>query len=77
MICQVCKGLSSPQKCDRVTHLSAPLDSTAIYPITRSLNKHHETSKIENISRSYLRLIHNPLEVEDDDLDLLKMDHLS
>ena len=26
--CQVCKGLSSPQRCDQVTHLRAPLDST-------------------------------------------------
>ena len=28
MICQQCKGLSSPQRCDQVTHLRAPLDST-------------------------------------------------
>ena len=35
------------------------------------------TGKIENLSRSYLCLAHNPLELDDDDLDLLKMDHLS
>ena len=36
----------------------APLDSTVIYPITRSPNKHHETGKRENLSRSYLCLEH-------------------
>ena len=37
----------------------APLDSTAIYPITRSPNNHHETGKQENLSRSYLCLAHS------------------
>ena len=37
----------------------APLDSTVIYPITQSPNKHHETGKRENISRSYLCLAHS------------------
>ena len=55
----------------------APLDSTVIYPITRSPNKHHETGKRENLSRSYLCLEHIPLELDDDDLDHLKMEHLS
>ena len=59
MICQVCKGLSSPRRCDKVTHSRAPLDSTVNYPITRSPNKHHETGKIENLSRSYLYLAHS------------------
>ena len=77
MIHQKCKGLSSPQRCDQVTHLRAPLDSTVIYPITRSLNYHHETGKIEKLSTSYLFLAHNPLELDDDDLDSLKLDHLS
>ena len=45
MICQVCKGLSSPQECDQVTNLRAPLDSTPIYPIA--------------LSRSYLCLDHS------------------
>ena len=58
MICQVCKGLSSPQRFDQATHLRAPLDSTAIDPITRSPHK-HETGKIENLSRSYLCLEHS------------------
>ena len=55
----------------------APLDSTAIDPITRSPNYHHETGKIENLSRANLCLAHGPLELDDDDLVLLKMDHLS
>ena len=55
----------------------APLDSTAIDPITRSPNYHHETGKIENLSRANLCLAHGPLELDDDDLDSLKLDHLS
>ena len=54
--------------------LKSPLDSTVIYPITRSPNKHHETGKRENLSRSYLCLEHIPLELDDDDLDHLKME---
>jgi hypothetical protein len=42
---KVCKGLSSLRRCDQVTQPKAPLDSAAIYPITRSPNKHLETSK--------------------------------
>ena len=45
MICQVCKGLSSPQWCDQVTNLRTPLDNTPIYPIA--------------LSRSYLCLEHS------------------
>jgi hypothetical protein len=41
--CKVCKGLSSLRWCDQVTQSKAPLDSAAIYPITRSPNKHLET----------------------------------
>ena len=52
--------------------IESPLDSTTIYPITQSPNYHHETGKIEN-----LYLAHSPLELDDDDLDFLKMDHLS
>ena len=40
-----------------------PLDSTAIDPITRSPNYHHETGKIENLSRANLCLAHSPLEM--------------
>ena len=47
-----------------------------IYPIIRSLTQHHETGKIETLSRSYLCLAHNPLEVDDDDLHILKTNHL-
>ena len=57
--------------------VESPLDSTAIYPITRYLNKHHETGKIESLSRSYLCLAHNTLELDDDDRCHLKLDHLS
>ena len=46
-------------------------------PITRSPNYHHETGKIENLSRVNLCLAHGPLELDDDDLDSLKLDHLS
>jgi hypothetical protein len=37
--------LSSLRWCDQVTQPKAPLDSAAIYPITRSLNNHLETGK--------------------------------
>jgi hypothetical protein len=40
-----CKVLSSLRRCDQVTQPKAPLDSAAIYPITRSPNKHFETYK--------------------------------
>ena len=49
----------------------------AIDPIIRSPNYHYETSKIENLSRANLCLAHSPLELDDDDLDFLKLDHLS
>jgi hypothetical protein len=42
---KVCKVLSSLTQCDQVTQPKAPLDSAAIYPITRSLNKPLETDK--------------------------------
>ena len=69
--------LALDERYDQATHLRAPLDSTAIDPITRSPNYHRETSKIENLSRANLCLAHDPLELDDDDLVLLKMDHLS
>jgi hypothetical protein len=40
--------LSSLRWCDQVTRPKAPLDSMAIYPITRSPNKHLETGKRKN-----------------------------
>ena len=43
----------------------------AIDPITRSPNYHHETGKIENLSRANLCLAHGPLELDDEDLVLL------
>ena len=57
--------------------IESPLDGTAIDPITRSPNYHHETGKVENLSRANLCLAHSPLELDDDDLDFLKLDHLS
>ena len=62
---------------DQATHLRAPLDSTAIDPITRSPNYQHETGKIENLSMANICLAHDPLELDGDDLDSLKLDHLS
>ena len=62
---------------DQATYLRAPLDSTTIDPITRSPNYHHETGKIENLSRANICLAHGPLELDDDDLDSLKLDYLS
>ena len=53
------------------------IDSVAIDPITRSPNYHHETGKIENLSRTNLCLAHSPLELDDDDLYFLKLYHLS
>ena len=46
-------------------------------PITRSPNYHHKTGKIENLSRENLYLAHVPLELDEDDLDSLTLDHLS
>jgi len=75
---QGCNGLSSLRRYDKATHSRAPLDSTAIDPITRSPNNYHyETGKIENLSRANLCLAHGPLELDDDDLDLLKLNRLS
>ena len=54
-----------------------PLDSTTIDPTTRSPNYHYETGKIVNLSSVNLCLAHSPLELDDDDLDFLKLDHLS
>ena len=56
--------------------IESPPDSTAIEPKTRSPNYHHETGKKENLSRENLCLAHGPLELDDDDLDSLKLDHL-
>ena len=74
---QGCNGLSSLRMIRSSYSSRAPLDSTAIDPITRSPNYHHETGKIENLSRANLCLAHGPLELDDDDLDSLKLDHLS
>ena len=65
------------ERYDQATHLRAPLDSTSIDPITRSPNYHHETVKIENLSRPNLCLAQIPLELDVDDIDFLKLDHLS
>ena len=74
---QGCNGLSSLQMIRSSYSSRAPLDSMAIDPITRSPNYHHETGKIENPSRENLCLSHSPLELDDEDLDFLKLDHLS
>ena len=74
---QGCNGLSSRRTIRSSYSLESPLDSTAIDPITRSPNYHDETGEIENLLREKLCLAHDPLELDDDDLVLLKMDHLS
>ena len=53
------------ERYDQATHLRAPRDSTTIYP------------KIENLSRANLYLAPRSIELDDDDLGFLKMDHLS
>ena len=73
MICQVCKDLSSPQRFDQVTHLRAPLDSTAIDSITRSLIRPVKYKTYQDHTFA-LRI---PLELDDDDLESLKVEHLS
>ena len=74
---QGCNGLSSLRKIRSGYSSRAPLDSTATDPITRSPNYHYGTGKIENLSREKLCLAHGPLELDDDDIDSLKLDHLS
>src|SRR5215216_2040030 len=74
---QGCNGLSSLRMIRSSYSSRAPLDSTVIDPITRFPNYHHEIGKIENLSRANLCLAHGPLELDDDDLDSLKLDHLS
>ena len=74
---QGCNGLISLLMIQSSYQLESPLDSTTNDPITRSPNYHHKTSKIENLSRENLCLAHGPLELDDDDLDSLKLDHLS
>ena len=74
---QGCNGLSSLRTIRSSNSSRAPLDSTTIDPITRSPNYHPERKKIENLSRANLCLAHGPLELDDDDLDSLKLDHLS
>ena len=74
---QACNGLSSLRTIRSSYSLESPPDSTVIDPITRSPNYHHETGKIENLPRPNLCLAQSPLELEDDDLDSLKLDHLS
>ena len=74
---QGCNGLSSLRMIRSSYSSRAPLDSTANDPITRSPNYHHETGKIESPSMANLCLADGPLELDDDDLVLHKMDHLS
>ena len=74
---QGCNGLSSLRTIQSSNSSRAPLDSMTIDPKTRSPNYHHETGKIENLSRTNLFLAHSTLDLDDDDLDSLKLDHLS
>ena len=72
---QVCKGLSSPQRCDKVTHSRAPLDSTPIYPITRSPENNARPVE-KKTYQDHTFALRIPLELDDDDLDSLKLEHL-
>jgi hypothetical protein len=74
---QGCNVLSSLRMIRSSYSFESPLDSTAIDPTTRSPYYHHETDKIKNLSRANLYLAQSPLELDDDDLDSLKLDHLS
>ena len=49
-------------------------DNRSYNPVSHN---YHETGKIENLSRANLCLAHGPLELDDDDLHSLKLDHLS
>jgi hypothetical protein len=62
---KVCKLLSSLRQCDQVTQPKAPLDSAAIYPITRSPNKHLETGKRKTYEGQTFSL-RIPLELDGD-----------
>ena len=71
MICQVYKGLSSPQRYDKVTHSRAPLDSTPIYPITRSPENNARPVE-KKTYQDHTFALSIPLELDDDYLDLFK-----
>ena len=54
----------------------APLDSTVIYPITQSPN--NTMRPVKGITyQEHTFALSIPLELDDDDLDHLKMEHLS
>ena len=72
----MCKGLSSHKWYGQVTHLRAPLDSTVIYPITRSPTTTVRPVK-EKTYQDHTFALRIPLELDDDDLVLLKVEHLS
>ena len=72
MICQVCKGLSSSQRLNQVTHLRAPLDSTALDAITPSPKSMRAVKQKTYQDSTFPLSI--PLELDDDDLDSLNLD---
>ena len=54
----------------------APLDSTVIYPITQSPNNTMRPVKWKTY-QDYTFALSIPLELDDDDTDFLKLEHLS
>ena len=75
MKCQICKDLSSPQRCDQITHLRAPLDSTPSNLTQSPTNTMRPVKKKTYQDHTFALRI--PLELDDDDLDSLKLEHLS
>ena len=63
------------ERYDQVTHLRAPLDSTAIDPKPGLPTKNMRPVK-EKTYQEQTFALRNPLELDDDDLDLLKLEHL-
>ena len=73
---QGCKGLCSPRAIRSRYSVESPLDSTAIYPIIRSLTNNMRPVKYKPYQDYTFALRINPLEIDDDDLHLLMTNHL-
>ena len=73
---QGCKGLNYLRTIRSSYSLESPLDSTTIYPINRSPNYTTRPVRKKPYQEQTLTL-RIPLELDDDDLDLNKMERLS
>ena len=74
--CQVCKGLSSLRTIRSSYSFESPSWKCGIYPIIRSLINTIRPVK-KKPYQGHTFALRNPLELDDDDLDHLKLDHLS